>query len=185
MNIRKFLLRESINMQYNIPEHKSVWKQENSFYRETLCMWSMVHIDFLLVLFSLAFPILFFCGGESSYPFSGFFSYQPFILSRKDITKRYYNIFCTRKKIMISKKEGYNLRMKNSFKTRQFQKLLFTIVLIFLLSSLLSNKTFTLDWLLDEMISQVFFGLYNLIQILLYTHTHTSKCKYILYNSML
>ena len=99
--------------------------------------------------------------------------YQPFILSMKDIKKRYYNIFCTRKKIMISKKEGYNLRMKNSFKTRQFQKLLFTIVLIFLLSSLLSNKTFTLDWLLDEMISQVFFGLYNLIQILLYIHTHT------------
>ena len=79
--------------------------------------------------------------------------------------------------------------MKNSFKLRQFQKLLFTIVLIFLLSSLLGNKTFTLDWLLDEMISQVFFGFYNLIQILLYTHTHThthtSKYKYILYNSML
>ena len=75
-------------MQYNIPEHKSVWKQENSFYRETLCMWSMVHIDFLLVLFSLAFPILFFCGGESSYPFSGFFSL--YLSTFYFVNERYY-----------------------------------------------------------------------------------------------
>lgn len=120
MNIRKFLLRESINMQYNIPEYKSVSKQENSFYRETLCMWSMVHIDFLLVLFSLAFPILFFVGECLHTHSVAFFLciYQPFILSRKDITKRHYNIFCTRKTIMVSKKEGYNLRIKNSFKLR-------------------------------------------------------------------
>ena len=148
-----------------------------------------------MIFFWCYFHLLFlssFFVGESLHTHSvAFFLciYQPFILSRKDITKRHYNIFCTRKTIMISKKEGYNLRMKNSFKLRQFQKLLFTIVLIFLLSSLLGNKTFTLDWLLDEMISQVFFGFYNLIQILLYTHTHThthtSKYKYILYNSML
>lgn len=36
MNIRKFLLKESINMQYSIPEHKSVSERESSFYREML-----------------------------------------------------------------------------------------------------------------------------------------------------
>lgn len=121
MNIRKFLLRESINMQYNIPEYKSVSKQENSFYRETL-----VHVINGAYWFSsgviftcFSYPL--FLWGRVFIPAQWLFFlciYQPFILSRKDITKRHYNIFCTRKTIMVSKKEGYNLRIKNSFKLR-------------------------------------------------------------------
>ena len=47
-----------------------------------------MHIDFLLVFFSLAFPILFFCGGESSYPLSGFFSL--YLSTFYFVQERYY-----------------------------------------------------------------------------------------------
>lgn len=130
-------------------------------------MWSMVHIDFLLVLFSLAFPILF-CGECLHTHSVAFFLciYQPFILSRKDITKDTITYFVQERPLWYQK-EGYNLRIKNSFKLRHHH--------CPYISSFVSPKeqNLYLDWLLDEMISQVCFDSksYSNSNIYIYTQT--------------